>query len=756
MSGPIAVLLVEDNADDALLVERSLRAGGLVVRTRRVDCEAALREALPAEQWELVLCDFDLPGFTGSDALRIVREHDSDIPFIFVSGTMGEDNAVAAMRVGAQDYVLKQQLHRLAPAAERELREAKVRRDSRAAEFALHTSKIRFQRVFESNVVGIAFWNENYRIVEANDAFLEMIGYTRRQLNDGLVDWQLATPREFAAADQAAVAALTETGSCPPYKKEFQHRSGRRVSVLMSAARMEAAEFAGVAIAVDISGESRAERERSEAEALVSAMVESTPLPMIVLDVLGCVRLWNPAAEAVFGWSSEHCVGRRLPWVASDSDGQAVEVSALDSLNASHKLREVFTTNKQGQQLVIEMHLSPTRDADGKSNGTALVARDLTESRRMESQLRQSQKMQVVGNLASGIAHDFNNLLAVITLSVELALDDIGDKSPVAVDLQTARDAAYRGAGLTSQLLGFSRPSSGTRTTVDLSAVIHDVGQMLIRLLGNPDIRLTVAEQKAPVKIRADRGHIEQILLNLAINARDAMPAGGALTLGLRTKEVNGALLAEISVSDTGCGIPAEMTEKVFEPFYTTKEPGRGTGLGLAMVRDLVLKNDGTIELRSVVGLGSTFLLRFPLVDAESVEAIVDFPSVASPDTRVTVLLVDDDPLIRRISERLIRRLGHAVVTASNGHEAASAFLQNDPTPQLVVTDLEMPGMRGEELAIHLRALSPRVSVLFVSGANGSDELNAFLNAGNAEFLAKPFREMDLSGAINRLLRLPR
>ncbi len=756
MSGAISVLLVEDNANDALLVERVLRAGGLPIRTKRVDSAPSLRDALASDRWELVLCDYDLPGFTGPDALQIVKEHDAEVPVIFVSGSMGEEYAVAAMRAGAHDYVLKQHMHRLVPAAERELRDARIRRKGRATEFALRASQMRFRRVYESNVVGIAFWDAAYRIVDANDAFLDMIGFTRQQLNDGSLDWVRATPAAFAAADQAAVASLTATGSCPPYRKEFLHPSGRRVSVLMSASRLEGSEFAGVAIAVDISGEMRAERQRSEAQALISAMVESTPLPMIVLDADGCVQLWNPAAETVFGWSSEQCVGQALPFVTVDDRGEQVALSAVESPELRHQIREVFTTNNQGQPLVIEVHLSPTCDADGIPNGTAVVVRDLTESRRMESQLRQSQKMQVVGNLASGIAHDFNNLLSVITLSVELALDDIGNTTPVAVDLQTARDAAYRGAGLTSQLLGFSRPSSGTRTIVDLTVVLHDVGQMLIRLLGNPDIRLSVAESKAPVRIRADKGNIEQILLNLAINARDAMPAGGMLSLGLRTKDLDGVVHAELSVNDTGIGIPESLTEKVFEPFFTTKESGRGTGLGLAMVRDLVLKNGGTIELRSAVGLGSTFLLRFPLVDAASEEAIVDSPSVARPGAGVTVLLVDDDPLIRRISERLIRRLGHAVVTAANGHEAARAFSQNDPTPQLVVTDLDMPGMRGEELAAHLRAVCPQVPVLFVSGAKGSDELNAFLHAGNSEFLAKPFREIDLNGAINRLLRVPR
>lgn len=755
MNDLICVLLVEDNADDALLVERELRAGGLAVRTRRVDSEATLREALAAERWDLILCDFDLPGFTGADALKIVREHDGDVPFIFVSGTMGEAYAVEAMRAGAHDYVLKQYLPRLLPAVERELRDARVRRAARTAESALHASQLRFQQVFDSNVVGIAFWDAAYRIVDANDAFLDMVGYSRQELDDGSLDWERATPDEFSGADQAAITSIEKSGQCPPYRKEFQHRSGRRVSVLMSAGRVEGSAFAGVGIAVDISGERRAERQRSEAEALVAAMVESTPLPMIVLDAAGCVQLWNPAAEAVFGWSSEACVGRALPWIATDRNGQPLDLPALEALGPSYHIGETFTTNSRGEQLVVELHLSPTRDADGKPNGTALVARDLTESRRMESQLRQSQKMQVVGNLASGIAHDFNNLLAAITLSIELALDEIGDQAPVSADLQTARDAAYRGAGLTNQLLGFSRPGAGTRAAVDLSAVLHDVAQMLARLLGNPDISLAITKPPTSVTIVADRGNIEQILLNLAINARDAMPAGGALTLALRTRDVDGKMFAEISVSDTGVGIPTEMTDRVFEPFFTTKEPGRGTGLGLSMVRDLVLKNGGSIELRSVVGLGTTFVLRFPLADAAGLEPAAEPPSVASPSARVSVLLVDDDPLIRRILERIIRRLGHAVATASNGHEAATIFAASDPRPRLVVTDIEMPGMRGEELAVQLRRVQPQLPVLFVSGANGSDELQDFLKTGSAELLAKPFREQDLVDAINRLLRTP-
>jgi PAS domain S-box-containing protein len=761
---PLDILLIEDNDDDAELVARELRTAGLTCRMRRVQSMHQLREATAERRWDLVLCDYSLPGFSGTDALGIVRAIDADVPFIFVSGTIGESAAVSAMRGGAQDYVLKGDLVRLAPAIERELREAQDRSNRLRAEAALRASEQRFQRLYDAEVMGLFLWDASGEIADANDYFLRLLGYDRTDLAAGLVHWRELTPPEYLERDLRAGRQLLAEGRAAPYEKEFYHAQGHRVPVVIATSVLDNDPGCGCALVVDLSSLRRAESEAQEASRLVSAMLLTTPLPIILLDADGTVRLWNAAAEQVFGWRDVDVIGHRLPFSARTDDGAILDVAARVLEGRSLRGVELVSARRDGAALLLELHCAPTSDEHGASRGVALIFRDVTESRATEEALRQSQRVQTIGQLAGGIAHDFNNLLTIIASSLELALAESRPDDPRRTDLQTARDAAQRGAGLTRQLLNFRRHQVAVRTPVDLNAVVAPMKQMLQRSLGNPDILVVVATTPGLGAVRADAGQIEQVLLNLAVNARDAMSAGGVLSIATFEDRVPASVFGDhttagletavgIRVSDTGSGMTPETIARAFDPFFTTKPPGYGTGLGLSTVREIMRVNGGAIELESAVGRGTTFTLLFRTTDAGPVVLPSGEPGSMRLPANTQILLVDDESIIRRVTKLLLERHGGVVTAVASGDEAIAYLASAASLPTILVTDVSMPGMSGVDLVALVRALHPALPVLYLSGYTDDERIEAELRRGDCRFLQKPFRAEDMIATITDMVR---
>jgi PAS domain S-box-containing protein len=764
MKSMLDILVVEDNDDDAELVALELRKAGLACRLRRAQSVEQLWAALAQRRWDLVLCDYSLPGFSGTEALGIVREVDPDVPFIFVSGTIGEAAAVAAMRGGAQDYVLKGDLVWLAPAIERELREAQARADRVRAEAALHASEQRFRRIYDAEVMGMFLWDTSGEIADANDYFLRLLGYDRTDLAAGIIHWRELTPTEYLERDLRAGRQLLSEGRASPYEKELLHADGHRVPVVIAAATLDDEPGSGCALVVDLSNLRRAESEAQEASRLMGAMLLTTPLPIILLDADGMVRLWNAAAEQVFGWRDIDVIGHRLPFSARTDDGAILDVA--DRVLEGRSLRgvELVSARRDGTPLLLELHCAPTSDERGASRGVALVFRDITESRATEEALHQAQRVQTIGQLAGGIAHDFNNLLTIIASSLELALAESRPDDPRRTDLQTARDAAQRGAGLTRQLLNFRRQQVAVRMPVDINAVVSPMEQMLQRSLGNPDIRVEVTLTPGLGAVRADAGQIEQVLLNLAVNARDAMSAGGVLSISTFEDRVQGSVFGEhttsglvdavgIRVRDTGSGMTPETIARAFDPFFTTKPPGYGTGLGLSTVREIMRVNGGVVEMQSAVGRGTTFTLLFRRTDTGHVMMQGGEQGSMRLPSDVRILLVDDESIIRRVTKLLLERHGGIVTAVASGDEAIAHLSSVARPPTILVTDVWMPGMSGVDLAAKVRALHPAMPVLYLSGYTDDERIEAELRRGDCRFLQKPFRAEEMVATITDMVR---
>jgi two-component system, cell cycle sensor histidine kinase and response regulator CckA len=392
-------------------------------------------------------------------------------------------------------------------------------------------------------------------------------------------------------------------------------------------------------------------------------------------------------------------------------------------------------------------------------DGIAVTARDVSERHRLEEELRHSQKMEAVGRLAGGIAHDFNNLLTAINGYTDLLLERVSRDHPLRPDLQEIHRAGERAAALTHQLLAFSRRQVLKPERLDLNAVIGDMENMLRRLIGEHiEVRTNLAADLG--RVRADRGQIQQVLMNLVVNARDAMEAGGLLTL--ETANCDGAAERQeagvpagrhvmLSVSDTGCGMDEETLAHIFEPFFTTKPSGKGTGLGLSTVYGIIQQSGGHLSAHSQPGAGSVFRVFLPLDEkAEDLTSPQPIRTSAAKG-RETVLLVEDEPLVGRLAERVLTQAGYTVIYASNGLEARSVFSQGKGAVDILVTDVVMPRMGGPQLAGLLRAEQPDLRVLFLSGYNDGAVLSGTVESGTS-FLGKPFTAEALSNEVRRLL----
>ena len=648
MKDALRVLMVEDSATDANLVIQELRRAGRPVEFERVETAEAMRAALERGPWDVVTSDWSMPKFTAAGALAIAKQGELDLPFIIVSGTIGEESAVEAMRAGAHDYVLKDKLGRLMPAIEREVRESKERSAHRRSEKALRASEARFHRLSESGVIGIVIADIHGNISDANDAYLRMVGYSREELLEGAVRWSDLTPPELAHVGARSVEQLQATGVVAPWETETFRKDGSRVPVLVGVAMLEYPLT--IAFIVDLSERKRAEAGRRQAE------------------------------EAL---------------------------------------------------------------------------------RQSEEQLRQAQKMEAVGRLAGGVAHDFNNVLSVILSYAELILTDLKPSDPLWSDVGEIGKAATRAAGLTRQLLMFSRQQVVEPKVIDLNELLTGMDKMIQRILGE-DVQLVCLPPKSAGRVKVEPSHIEQVILNLVVNARDAMPTGGKLTIETDNVVLDDAYAMShlpsragpyvmLAVSDTGTGMDRETQKRIFEPFFTTKPPGQGTGLGLSTAFGIVQRSGGNIWVYSEPGKGTTFKVYLPRVD-EEVDVLR--PAVAPKSLRgtETILLVEDEEQVRAIALNILRRQGYEVIPAQSADEAVRISERHPGRIHLLLTDVVMPQMSGPALSKRLAATRPDMKVLCMSGYTDDSIVRHGVLESGVAFVQKPITPGLLTRKVREVL----
>jgi PAS domain S-box-containing protein len=529
----------------------------------------------------------------------------------------------------------------------------------------------------------------------------------------------------------------------------------RNVPVYDNAGRLAAIE----GIVRDITERRRTEEAAHEHEKRFREFLENMQFSAVMLDSSGRVTFCNNHLLNLTGWSPDEVIGRNWFDLFIPRDRRADTNDYFEKLVAEKAVplhHENAIVTRKGEQRLIVWDNTLLRDHAGAAVGTASIGIDVTEHRKIEEQLRQAQKMEAVGQLAGGIAHDFNNILSAVVGYAHLLKMRMEAGNPLLANVEHILDASERAAALTHSLLAFSRKQAISIKPVDLNEVIRKTQQLLLRVIGE-DIDMRTDLATGALVALVDAGQVEQVLMNLATNARDAMPKGGRLTIRSEQHSIDGAFIeahgygqrgtyAVITVSDTGTGMDEETRKKIFDPFFTTKETGKGTGLGLAMVYGMVKQHNGFIDVRSEPGKGTAFTIYFPLTARANAETSGASAKQAGTLTRGsgTILLAEDDETLRTLSSSVLRECGYTVIEAADGEEAVQRFAERKADIRLVILDVIMPRKNGKQAHDEIRTMQPAIKALFVSGYTPDIVRGKGMLEGGAEILLKPFTPQDL------------
>jgi two-component system cell cycle sensor histidine kinase/response regulator CckA len=508
------------------------------------------------------------------------------------------------------------------------------------------------------------------------------------------------------------------------------------------------------------------ERKRAESELRQQAhIVETISDAVIVMDVDGNVTDWNPAAVRIFGYTKTEMLGRPLRLLNAPESEPELDRQVRDAFAREGRWAgEIPFVRKDGVHGVADVIVAVQRDAEGRASSIISVSRDVTERKRLEAQLQQSQKMEAVGRLAGGIAHDFNNMLTAVKAYTEFLLEDLDQADARRTDVQEIAKAADRAASLTRQLLAFSRKQVLQPRPLDLNDVVESMEKMLRRLIGE-DVQIVTRLESDLQLVEADPSQVEQVIMNLAVNARDAMPQGGTLTIETRNVMlehvdaswgIDPGAYTVLTMSDTGVGMDAATREQAFDPFFTTKPVGQGTGLGLSTVYGIVKQSGGHISVYSEPGHGSTFKVYLPQVSPADSAPILGPAMARFPRGSEAIVLVDDDEGVRAVSRRILQRAGYTVLSAPDGVEALRMIGEAGDQVQLLVTDVVMPGLGGRDLVAHVRDTYPDLRVLFVSGYTEEGVRRHGVLDPESAFLEKPFTAERLAQKVREVLDTPR
>ena len=633
----------------------------------------------------------------------------------------------------------------------------------------LEESERRYREIFENAKDAIYVHDLNGRYTLVNPAAEELSGYSRDEILQ-LSVFDMASPEHVELICNSLKQKLTDHAPTT-YEIEAIRKDGTRVPVEVSSRLIyRDGRPIGVQGSVrDISERRRAEEVVRASEQRFRDLVENANDIIFTCDMLGKITSLNRAGERVTGYTAEEALKMNIAQAVSPDD--IAKVRHMLSRKRAADVATVYDLElitKSGGRAAVEIS-SRAILKDGQAVGVQGIARDITDRQRMENdlrtsqaQLQQSQRLEAVGQLAGGVAHDFNNLLTAIIGYSDFALRKMRANNPIRRDIEEIKKAANRAATLTRQLLAFSRKQILKPEVLDLNLVVGDMHKMLERLIGEDiDLVTTLGSDTDPVK--ADRGQLEQIIMNLVVNARDAMPFGGSVTIETANVLFDKAYTSEhvpvkpgkyamLAVSDTGLGMDANTQLHIFEPFFTTKELGKGTGLGLSTVYGIVKQSGGFIWVYSELNVGTTFKIYLPSLTELHFDQELTSIDTAETETG-TVLLVEDDPLVRNVALRALESAGYTVLESGNGHGALAMAHSCDDEIDLLITDVVMPLMGGRELAQELSALHPKTSILFMSGYTDDAVVRHGIMDKDIEYLQKPFTPESLVRRVGEVLR---
>jgi len=759
MATPLSILIAEDSENDVEMVMSELRLAGFEPSWQRVETEPDFMAGL-ATRPDIVLSDFAMPRFSGLRAADLNRTSGLDIPFILISGTMGEDTAVEAMKRGATDYFLKDRLGRLGVAVEQALAQKKIRVAQKQAEAALRL----FRTLIDRSNDGIEVCDpETGFFLDVNETACERLGYTRQEMLALRV-----TDIEIGAQDmrswQERVKEIRRMGATTIEGRQLC-KDGSTFPVEVNVRHVMLDREYLIASVRDITERQRSEETLRESEERFRQLAENIDEVFWITnpDMTELIYV-SPAYEKIWGRTCASRHAAPIGWLEAvhpeDRDGVAQAATNLVKSGIYDVTYRIHRPDKSERWIHDRGY--PVRNAAGDIYRMVGTAEDMTEKRRLEEQFRQAQKMESIGQLAGGIAHDFNNILTAMVGNVYLIQMDAGDNVLVLNAVEEIAKATERAKELVKQILTFSRQGKQERGATELNPIVLEALKLL-RASVPSTIRMQTDLSQSPA-VLANATAIHQLIMNLGTNAWHAMrDQPGILKIETRTLTVDEALVKELpdlrpgqyvqlSVSDTGCGMDRSTLERIFEPFFTTKKVGEGTGLGLAVVHGIMKSHDGGISVHSQPGAGTTFHLYFPVIETEAAGGKIE----AAPLPRGQgehILFVDDEAALAGLGKKMLERMGYVVTSQTNPLEALTAVRDQPGEFDLVITDLTMPGMDGSRLGSQMLQWQPNLPIILMTGFSSVMTTEKVRELGFRELLFKPCDANALGEAVRRALQ---
>lgn len=749
------LLHLEDSPTDAELIALLIKREWPACQIQHVATMTEYREALENGGFDLILSDYSLPGFDGLSALSMARAHFPETPFLFLSGTIGEERAVEALKRGATDYIIKDRPTRLISAIRQAfalLIEADRRRRTEAA---LRENEERFRQITENVVELIALLDLNACRIYANPSYRELLG--EAAMVPGADAFAELHPQDRGRV-RAVFSQVVSTGATQrfEYRLVLPDGSMRELEAHASVLRNAAARIVNVLL---VSRDVTARRDTEARLQEQASLLDRARDAIVATDLDHRIFYWNASAERLYGWKAGEVFGHRLDSLELGFDPTRFAAARTELLASGEWRGDFRLRTKTGDTVLVESTWSLVVENDGRPRSILYIDTDVTERKKLETQLLRAQRMESIGTLAGGVAHDLNNVLTPILLSIELLASKMTSEEDRRL-IEKTKASATHGAALVQQLLAFARGAAAKRVRLDPAVALSDL-KPLIRQSLPSSIELVLTSTEKPWEIQADSTQFNQVLINLCINARDAMPQGGRIEIVTKNLMVDAALarvnpgsrsgpFVRISVIDNGLGIASGIIDKIFDPFYTTKAAGKGTGLGLSMVAGILKSHDGFVQVESESGRGSKFHLYFPAVPEPQAPVRQEAPAPARGEGE-GILLIDDEPIVRDTLQLLLQRAGYRVFPAGDGRSGVSEFELRQDEISLVITDMMLPDQLGTEVVKSLRERRSNLPIIAISGmmeSGGFDELLHLTPA--VECLAKPLTPSTFLSAVRR------
>ncbi len=753
MNTPLRILHLEDNSSDALLARKTLEESGVQANIQTVTGEEEFVKALSSNSFDLVLADYNLPGYGGVAALEHVQANYSELPFIFVSGCIGEDVAIELLKKGATDFVLKDRLGRLGLAVNRAIDQVLQRVERQKAQEEVRKSRDYYLTLFDKFPALIWRANGSGECDYFNSTWLAFTGRSLEQELHG--GWSEGIhPEDFAqclkvysesmARREAFVTEYRLRRSDGQYRWVTDH--GRPFFWLDG-------EFIGyVGVCMDIHDRWLMAEALRESRNRFEQVSDHVGEWIWEVDAHGLYTYSNNVVSRILGYQAEELVGKLHFYdLFPVEQRQALKTAVFEHFNKGIPFVKHLNAcqHKNGEVLVIETSGTPIFDNDHKLLGYRGVDTNMTERKRIEAEIFRSQRLESIGRLAGGIAHDLNNVLAPIIMAVPLLRDEITGETSQPL-LEIIESNARRGAAIVRQVLAFAKGAEIQQTAVQPAFLLEEMAKIISETFPKSiELRTKIAPNL--IQINGDPTQLHQVLMNLCVNARDAMPEGGVLTLTAENVELDDFALSTapqaqksasyvlITVADTGMGISQDNLPKIFDPFFSTKGPHSGTGLGLSSVMGIIKSHSGFIQVHSQPGQGTQFKIYLP-VDTSSAMAFPkeEFKSLPVANGE-TILVVDDEPNVVDVLRQILERQGYRVLCASDGTEAVTLYARHGTDIKVVITDMLMPFMDGTATIRALLKMNPAVKIIAASGMVPQPGLGDVLTLGVKTFLRKPF-----------------